>query len=453
MRGAISVDTERCKGCSLCAVACPQHIISLSETVNPKGYPYAVLAQPEQCTGCASCSIVCPDGCITVTREAPLQLHRGGETVPSSSPRENRETFCGDAVTTLLKGNEAIAKAAVRYGYDGFFGYPITPQSEILETLAADKPWETTGMVVLQAESELASINMVYAAGATGKCAMTSSSSPGVALMQEGISYMAACEIPGLVVSVGRGGPGLGTIQPGQADYTQAVYGGGNGDYHTIVLAPSSVQEMADFMGLAKELMFRWRTLVIILSDGVIGQMMERVTLPPYQPRRTDEEIRQQCPWATNGLGLRQRKYNYASSLELDAAVMEQRNRQMTEKYHQIEQQEVRCEHFMTEDADCLIVAYGCSARIAMSAVRQLRDKGVRAGLLRPITLWPFPEQQIRQLAEHQRFILTVEASEGQMVRDVRYAAEGHCPVHFYGRSGGMIPTPNEIVAAMQQHL
>lgn len=345
----------------------------------------------------------------------------------------------------LLKGNEAIAKAAYRYGYDGFFGYPITPQSEVLETLALDKPWETTGMVVLQAESEVASINMVYAAGASGKCAMTSSSSPGVALMQEGIAYMASCEIPGLVVSVGRGGPGLGTIQPGQADYNQAVYGGGNGDYHTIVLAPDSVQEMADFMGLAKELMFKWRTLVIILSDGMIGQMMEKVVLPPYTPRRTDEEIRQQCPWATNGIGLKGRKYNIMTSLEMDPAEMEARNRRMTEKYRQIQEQEVRYESYRLDDAEYAIVAYGCSARISMSAVDRLRREGIKVGLLRPVTLWPFPEKEIAALAARSRFVLTVEASEGQMVKDVRLAVEGRCPVHFYGRSGGMIPSPAEV--------
>lgn len=350
----------------------------------------------------------------------------------------------------LLKGNEAIAKAACRYGYDGFFGYPITPQSEILETLAADKPWETTGMTVLQAESEVASINMVYAAGASGKCAMTSSSSPGVALMQEGISYMAACEIPGLVVSVGRGGPGLGTIQPGQADYVQAVYGGGNGDYHCIVLAPDSVQEMADFMGLAKELMFRWRMPLVILSDGMVGQMMEQVVLPPFQPRRTDEEIRRQCPWAVNGLGLRGRKYNVMTSLELDAAAMEERNRRMTRKYRSIEAQEVRFEAYETEDADYVFVAYGCCARIAMSAANRLRAEGARVGLLRPVTLWPFPAQELGGLAGRCRAMLVVEASEGQMVKDVRAAVEGRCPVRFFGRSGGMIPSPDEVYDEMK---
>ena len=353
----------------------------------------------------------------------------------------------------LLKGNEAIAKAAYLYGYDGFFGYPITPQSEVLETLALDKPWETTGMVVLQAESELASINMVYAAGSTGKCVMTSSSSPGVALMQEGISYMAACEIPGLVVSVGRGGPGLGTIQPGQADYYQAVYGGGNGDYRCLVLAPATVQEMADFMGLAKELMFKWRMPTIILSDGLIGQMMEKVVLPDYQPRRTDEEIREQCPWATNGLGLKNRRYNFTTSLELEASLMQDRNRAMTAKYDEICEKEVRYEENKTDDAEILIVAYGCSARISMSAVDCLRAEGVKAGLLRPITLWPFPTKRISEIAGQCKKVFAVELSEGQMVTDVRLAVEGKAPVALIGRSGGVVYSPEEVYEEVMNQL
>lgn len=296
----------------------------------------------------------------------------------------------------LLKGNEAIAKAAVRYGYDGFFGYPITPQSEVLETLAIDKPWETTGMVVLQAESELASINMLYGAGCTGKLAFTSSSSPGIALMQEGLSYMAGNELPGVIVSVGRGGPGLGTIQPGQADYNQAVYGGGNGDYNLIVLAPNSVQEMCDFMGKAKDLTFKWRTPVVILSDGVIGQMMEKVELPPFTPRRTDEEIAAQCPWATNGIGLKKRKYNIMSTLEFDPAVMEERNRAMSEKYRRIEAEEVDYELYnVDETTEYLIVAYGISSRVSMKTINLLREGGIKVGMLRPKTLWPFPNKII----------------------------------------------------------
>lgn len=346
----------------------------------------------------------------------------------------------------LIKGNEAIALAAIRYGYDGFFGYPITPQSEILETLAVEKPWETTGMVVLQSESELASINMVYAGGATGKCVLTSSSSPGIALMQEGISYMAACEIPGLIVSVQRGGPGLGTIQPSQSDYFQAVYGGGNGDYHVVVLAPASVQEMADMVGLAKELMFRWRMPVMILSDGAIGQMMERCVLPPFTPRRTDAEIREQSPWAVNGLGLRQRSHNFMTSLELDPALMEDRNRKMQQKYREIEASEVRYEEYLTDDVETVIVAYGLAARVAMGAIDQLRAEGMKVGLMRPLTLWPFPEKRLRELARQCQRMLVVEMNEGQMVRDVKLAVEGACPVGFYGRSGGMIASPDEIV-------
>lgn len=353
----------------------------------------------------------------------------------------------------LLKGNEAIAHAAIRYGYDGFFGYPITPQSEVLETLALLKPWETTGMVVLQSESELASINMIYAGGATGKCVLTSSSSPGVALMQEGISYMAACEIPGLIVSVQRGGPGLGTIQPSQSDYFQAVYGGGNGDYHVIVIAPSSVQEMADHVGLAKELMMKWRMPVMILSDGMIGQMMEKCVLPPYQPRRTDEEIRQQCPWATNGLGLKGRSHNFMTSLEIDPHDMENRNRSMMAKYKQICEEEVRYEEYLMEDAEVAIVAFGVAARVTMGAVDTLRKEGIKAGMLRPITLWPFPEERIYAIAKRVRLMLTVEINEGQMVRDVRYVVKGECPVEFFGHSGGVIPTPDEIISKVKQSI
>jgi len=349
----------------------------------------------------------------------------------------------------LLKGNEAIALAAIRYGYDGFFGYPITPQSEVLETLALEKPWETTGMVVLQAESELASINMIYAAGSTGKCAFTSSSSPGIALMQEGMSYMAATELPGLIVSVQRGGPGLGTIQPSQSDYDQAVYGGGNGDYNVIVLAPDSVQEMSDFVGLAKELMFKWRTPVMILSDGAIGQMMEKVVLPPFTPRRTDEEIYAQCPWAANGMHLKERHYNYISSLELDPVLMEKRNEALQAKFRKIEAEEVRYEEYQTEDAEYLIVAFGLSARISMSTVDDLRKEGHKVGLLRPITLWPFPSERINELAGKCKGILTVELNAGQMVRDVRSAVAGKTEVRFYGRLGGMLPSPKEVSDAM----
>lgn len=351
-----------------------------------------------------------------------------------------------DTETLLLKGNEAIAHAAIRYGYDGFFGYPITPQSEILETLALLRPWETTGMVVLQSESEVASINMIYAGGASGKYVLTSSSSVGISLMQEVIPYMAICEVPALIVSVQRGGPGLGTIQPSQSDYTQAVYGGGNGDYHNIVLAPCSVQESCDMVGLAKELMMKWRTPVIILSDGSIGQMMEKCILPPYAPRRNDEEIRQQCPWAINGLGLKGRKPNVATSLELNQSYMEKRNKNLQEKYKKIEQVEVRAEHYLTDDADTIIVAFGSAARISMGAIDTMREKGHKIGLIRPVTLWPFPNNEIHELASRAKRLVVVELNEGQMLRDVQWASKFRCPIDFIGHSGGVTITPDEIV-------
>ncbi len=351
----------------------------------------------------------------------------------------------------LMKGNEAIAHAAIRCGCDGYFGYPITPQSEILETLALEKPWETTGMVVVQAESELASINMVYGGGATGKRVMTSSSSPGVALMQEGITYMAGAEIPGVIVNVQRGGPGLGTIQPSQGDYFQSTRGGGNGDYNVIVLAPASVQEMADFMDLAFELAFRYRNPAIILSDGIIGQMMEKVALPPFKPRRTDEEIAKECPWAATGR--RGRDKNVLTSLSLDPDFMEHHNMHLQEKYRTIREKEVRFEELHTDDAEYLIVAFGSAARISQKAIEILREEGVRIGMLRPITVWPFPTLRIQELACRMKGVLCVEINSGQMLEDVRLSVEGSCPVAHHGRMGGMVPTPEEIVQALKEQL
>ena len=349
----------------------------------------------------------------------------------------------------LMKGNEAVAHAAIRCGCDGYFGYPITPQSEILETLTVEKPWETTGMVVVQAESEVASINMVYGGGSVGKKVMTSSSSPGVALMQEGITYMAGAEIPGLIVNVQRGGPGLGTIQPSQSDYFQSTRGGGNGDYNVIVLAPASVQEMADFVDLSFELAFRYRTPVIMLSDGVIGQMMEKLVLPPFKPRRTDEEVRQQCPWATTGK--RGRKNNIITSLELDPHIMEDHNIHLQKKYAEIREKEVRYDEYLTEDADILIVAFGSASRLTHKAIELCRQEGLRVGMLRPITLWPFPTKAIREMSTRVKAILSLEINAGQMVEDIRLAVEGRCPVHQYGRMGGIVPTPEEIVEQIKK--
>lgn len=352
--------------------------------------------------------------------------------------------------TRLMKGNEALALAAIRTGVDGYFGYPITPQSEILETLAAERPWETTGMIVLQAESETASINMLYGGAGSGKKVLTSSSSIGIALMQEGVSYCAGAELPVVIVNVQRGGPGLGTIQPSQGDYFQATRGGGNGDYNTIVLAPNSVQEMADFVDLAFSLAFRYRNPVMILSDGIIGQMMEPVKLPPQRPRRTDEQVEAECPWATTGRRS-SRRPNIITSLELKPEQMEANNLRLQEKYRTIRNNEVRYETILCDDADCLIVAFGSAARIADSAIREMRKDGIRAGLFRPVTVWPFPEKELRTLAAGKKFILVVEINAGQMVQDVRLSVGDSLPVYHYGRLGGMVPEPSEVIKKINE--
>ncbi len=352
----------------------------------------------------------------------------------------------------LMKGNEALAEAAIRCGCDGYFGYPITPQSEVMETLMKLKPWETTGMVVLQAESEVASINMVYAGAGCGKRIMTSTSSPGFSLMQEGVSYIAGADLPALVVNVMRGGPGLGTIQPSQADYFQTVKGGGHGDYKQITLAPNSVQEMADFVGLGFDLAFKYNIMCVILADGLIGQMMEKVVLPPYQPRRTEEEIRKQCPWATLGR-TPDRDINVITSLELEPEPMERRNIALQAKYALIEKNEVRYDEFMTDDAEYLIMAFGSAARICQKAVEISRKQGIKVGLLRPITLFPFPYNRIKEHLSHIKGILSVEYNAGQMVEDIRLAVEGKVKVEHFGRTGGIVPTPGEVVDALKSQI
>ena len=452
IKGAVVVNTDRCKGCNLCVVACPTKTLALTAgEVNHKGYAYCYMAQPETCIGCSSCAIVCPDGCITVYKDGPKRPQVESKPVASGLPEYPMEVPAEEEREVLLmKGNEAIAHAAIRCGCDGYFGYPITPQSEVLETLAELKPWETTGMVVLQAESEVASINMLYGGGGTGKRVMTSSSSVGIALMQEGISYMAGAEVPGVIVNVQRGGPGLGTIQPSQSDYNQATRGGGNGDYNLIVLAPNSVQEMADFVDLAFELAFKYRNPTMILSDGVIGQMMEKVVLPPYKRRRTEEEIAAECPWASNGHGLKQRGVNVVTSLELQPQEMEKKNLHLQAKYKEMAEQEVRFEEYNCEGADYLIVAFGSAARISQKAIAIGREKGMRIGLLRPITLWPFPSEEIHRLAKGKTGVLTVEINAGQMVFDVRAAVAGEAPVGHYGRLGGIVPSPDEIIEALK---
>lgn len=352
-----------------------------------------------------------------------------------------KEKKTGEA--RLMKGNEALAEAAICANLDAYFGYPITPQSEVLEYLEREIP-KRHGLV-LQAESEIASINMVYGAAGAGARVMTSSSSPGISLMQEGISYIASAQLPCLIVNVVRGGPGLGTIQPSQGDYFQATKGGGHGDYHLIVLAPASVQEMADFVFDAFRLAEKYRNPAMILSDGALGQMMEKVILPeegslPKSP----------APWATTGK-TKDRDHNIITSLFIQPEEMEKINLQLQEKYKAM-QCEVRYEEIKTEDAEILLVAFGLSARICQKTVDLGREKGIKIGLLRPITLYPYPYQRISELAEQVQFILTVELNAGQMVEDVRLSVEGKVPVYFKGRMGGMIPSPEDILQEVEVH-
>ncbi|MCA1756598.1 MAG: 3-methyl-2-oxobutanoate dehydrogenase subunit VorB [Bacteroidales bacterium] len=347
----------------------------------------------------------------------------------------------------LMKGNEALAEAAIRAGADGYFGYPITPQSEVMEYLMQEKPHERTGMVVLQAESEVAAINMVYGGAGCGKMVMTSSSSPGVSLKQEGITYIAGAELPCLIVNVVRGGPGLGTIQPAQSDYFQATKGGGHGDYNLIVLAPSSVQEMADFVELAFDLAFKYRNPAMILSDGAIGQMMEKVWLKPQKERNL------KLPeWGTTGK-TPGRERNIITSLDLNPAKQEQFNHKLQAKYREMEKNEVRYEEFQCDDAEYLFVAYGTSARVCQKAIQLARAEGIKVGLLRPITLFPFPKKIIHERAGQVKGILCVEMSAGQMVEDVRLAVNGLIPVEHWGRMGGIVPTPEEAVENLKSKI
>lgn len=353
-----------------------------------------------------------------------------------------------------MKGNEVLAEAAIRCGCDGYFGYPITPQSEVMETLMMREPWNETGMVVLQAESEVASINMLYGAAGSGKRVMTSSSSPGISLMTEGISYIAGAELPCLIVNVQRGGPGLGTIQPSQADYFQAVKGGGHGDYKLIVLAPASVQEMNDFVELAFKLAFKYRNPAMILADGALGQMMEKVELSDYKPRWTNDDIEKKWgDWATTGKTA-DRKKNIVTSLELDSVRMELNNRRFQEKYKKMEEEEARYELFACDDAEFILVAFGSMSRVCQKSVELARSKGLKVGLLRPITLFPFPKTAIKDLISKAKGFMSVEMNAGQMVEDVKlavYEAGSNARVNYFGRMGGIIPTPEEVVEALEE--
>lgn len=341
------------------------------------------------------------------------------------------------AKKTLMKGNYALCYGAVAARCDAFFGYPITPQNEVPEKMSELMPQH--GKVFLQAESEVAAINMVYGAASVGKRAMTSSSSPGISLKQEGISYIAASELPCVIVNVQRGGPGLGNTLPGQADYFQAVKGGGHGDYKLVVLAPWSVQECYEFMPLAFDLADKYRIPAMLLMDAIIGQMIE-----PVELHNNFAIVEHPKPWATDGA--KGRAHNIINSLWISTEVMEGLNLHLQEKYAQIQQNEVRFQEYRTEDAEMVLVAYGSPARICKSVVEIARDEGMKVGLFRPITLSPYPTQQIAQMAQDGKRFLVVEMSHGQMVEDVRLAVNGASDVAFYGRSGGAVPTPTEVL-------
>ncbi len=340
----------------------------------------------------------------------------------------------------LMKGNEVLAESAMRAGCKFFFGYPITPQTELSAYMAKRMPKE--GGTFLQAESEIAAINMVYGAAAAGARAMTSSSSPGISLKSEGVSYIAGADLPAVIINVMRGGPGLGSIQPSQSDYWQATRALGHGDFQMVVYAPSTVQEMADYTYKAFDVADEYRTPVMILADGMLGQMMEPVELRPSR-----ESIPER-PWACTGTKM-EREHNIVNSLYLDADLLDQMNRERYKRYDKIKASAQECETFMCEDAQIVVVAFGASARIARNAVRAAREQGIKAGLFRPITLWPFPVDELEKTVANAAGYLSVEMNMGQMVEDVRLVVGNRVPVDFYGRAGGVIPTPAEVLDAI----
>ncbi|MBR3179548.1 MAG: 3-methyl-2-oxobutanoate dehydrogenase subunit VorB [Clostridia bacterium] len=342
----------------------------------------------------------------------------------------------------LMKGNEAIAEAAIRAGCRHYFGYPITPQTEVAAYMAKRMP--KVGGTFLQAESEVAAINMVYGVASTGRRVMTSSSSPGISLKQEGISYIAGSDLPCLVVNVQRGGPGLGGIQPSQSDYFQATKGGGHGDYHLIVLAPSSVQEMADMTTLAFELADKYRMPAMLLADGTIGQMME-----PVELAEPEEVVFTEKDWAVTGTKM-QRKHHIVNSLYLNPEVLEQKNMERFARYAEIEKEEARYESFLMEDAEYCVVAFGIAARVSKNAVVAARKEGIKVGLIRPITLWPFPKEVMAKAADRVKGFVSVELSMGQMIEDVKLSIECRRPVLLCNRTGGMIMSPDEVLNSIR---
>ena len=342
----------------------------------------------------------------------------------------------------LLKGNEAVAEAAIRAGVQAYFGYPITPQTELLEWMAKRMP--ELGRAFVQAESELGAINMVYGAACTGVRVMSSSSSPGTSLMVEGLSYIAGTEVPVVIVDVMRGGPGLGNIQPSQADYNQMVHAGGHGDYHQIVLAPASVQESIDLTVLAFDLAEKYRSIVVVLSDGSIGQMMEPAELPPMMPLKTEIP-----DWAVRGTGGRERRI--LSSIYMDAPAEEVANFRLQHRWQEICANEVRYKEYYLDDAEYVVVGFGSAGRVSLSAVRAARAEGIKVGLLRPISLAPFPSQVLEDLSRRVKGMLVVEMNAGQMLDDVRLATSSRIPIEFYGRMGGVMPLPDEIISEIHR--
>ncbi len=342
----------------------------------------------------------------------------------------------------LWKGNEAIAEAAVRAGLEAYFGYPITPQTEVLEYLSRRMP--QLGRAFLQAESELGAINMVYGAACAGVRVMSSSSSPGVSLMMEGLSYIAGTEVPAVLVNVMRGGPGLGNIAPSQGDYNQAVHGGGHGDYPRIVLAPASVQEAIDLMGLSFDLAEKYRMITLLIMDGSVGQMMEPAEMPEMKPVE-----RKDWDWAVRGKGQRERRI--LTSIYLDPLAEEKTNLRLLERWKQVQANEVRYKEYYLDDAEFVVIGFGTAGRVALSSVRAARQKGIKVGLLRPITVSPFPHEVIDQLTQRVSKFLVVEMNAGQMLEDVRLAVRGRVPVEFYGRLGGVVPFPDEILSEIER--
>ncbi len=369
--------------------------------------------------------------------------HRNRATQAAKKASFNQGEFMSEKI--LMCGNEAMAEAAVRAGLDAYFGYPITPQNEVPAYMSWRMP--EVGKVFVQCESEVAAINMVFGASAVGTRAMTSSSSPGISLMQEGISFLAGAELPAVIVNIMRGGPGLGNIAPSQSDYFQATRGGGHGDYRTIVLAPNSVQELADTMYLAFDLADDYRIPVMILGDGILGQMMEPVNLDRTKPQRKLPEK----PWALGGCNGREQ--NIVRSLLLGDGVLEAHNQMLDDKYKNIAANEVLYEEYQTQDADIVLVAYGTTARIVRAAVDKARKEGIKAGWFRPITLWPFPMEKLSNIAKNAGMFLAVEMSTGQMVEDVKLAVNGQKTVEFFGRAGGGVPSVNDVLKKIHQLL